>query len=397
MNSFRISIEQIVGVIGALIAEELKATAGRRIDFLTSASWRAEATLGGDALRLTAAEIAACADRVDAYFGCAAALGESAPETSLGDWARRVQSAIERSLTAIRFTPAGGVDQNALCEHPAENIFADAAAAANLLYGRRRVLSLVAPHSLLGLTLTVLTPNLQKIPAIDARSMAPEELRSTLQFGDALVATPTLWRYMLQQDVTAPDNAMGVYFGEPMTAELSADMRQAGFGAQREIYGSTETGLVGWRDAPTDPFILFDHWTRDADETALTRVNTDGAQKSVTPMDVLHWVDERRFTLAGRRDGALQIGAVNVFPERVAQAIIAHDLVDDCIIRGVRPTRGANRLIAHIVLNKAATPTESAAREIDQWCRKTLRPQERPSIFHFEKNLDALKASETSG
>src|SRR5690606_14313432 len=99
-----------------------------------------------------------------------------------------------------------------------------------------------------------------------ARKMTPDELNAALSFGDALIATPSLWRYILAQDIFAPDNAMAVSFGEPMTVELSAKIRKAGFGAQREIYGSTEHGLIGWRDSPSEPFALFDQWARRGED-----------------------------------------------------------------------------------------------------------------------------------
>ena len=395
MESFRIKTDQIVSIIGALVAEEANAVTERRFDSLTTATWNADTALDGGEVSLTANELDRCRARVCSYFDLPDGRMRCEDAETLGAWAECVKRSIEDDFRCVRFVPAGGFEQNAFCEHAIGDVFVDAAAAANLLYGRRRVVSLVAPHSIMGLTLAVLTPNLQKIPTLDARTLAPDALRNALQFGDALVATPTLWRYIIQQNVSAPDNAMGVYFGEPMSAELSAEMRQAGFGAQREIYGSTETGLVGWRDAPTDPFVLFDHWVRHED--GLGRTHADGSVQAVSPMDVLSWVDDRRFVLSGRRDGALQIGAVNVFPRRIAEAIIEHPLVDDCEMRAARQNGGANRLIAHIQLKAETPPTERTAREIDQWCRRKLRPQERPSIFHFEAALEHVRHVQAGG
>ena len=223
----------------------------------------------------------------------------------------------------------------------------------------------------------------------DVRAIAPIELDNVLQFGDVLVATPSQWRYILKEGVGAPDNAMGVSFGEPMTPELSAEMRKAGFGAQREIYGSTETGLIGWRDSPSEPFVLFDHWNRFEDN--LIRSNSDENAVPVEAMDVLSWEDNQRFVLTGRRDGAIQIGAKNVFPDKIAAALCEHTLVEDCVIKVGKRKAGVNRLIAHIKLVATAPPTESSVRDIDQFCRKILPPQERPSIFHFEVEVESKK------
>ncbi len=388
MKSFSIAKHQIVTIISALIAEEVSRHSKRHFDSLTVASWADDTPVGAGGIGLLEEEYAFCVRRVARFFGASVDGSVNLAEASLGQWALQIENAIQKSMTHIAFMPAGSEDGEPECVHPAEDVFADAAAAANLLYGRRRLLSLVAPHSLLGFTLTVLTPNLHRIPTLDVRSMAPDVLKEALQYGDVLVATPTLWRYALQQGVTAPDNTMGVFFGEPMTAELSAEMRKAGFAAQREIYGSTETGLIGWRDTPTDEFLLFDHWRRDGE--CLMRSSKGAPDKSVAPMDTLSWVDDRRFNLAGRRDGAVQIGAVNVFPDKIAASIQEHDFVEACLVRVGQYQGGVNRLIAHIKLAEAVPPTEKTVRNIDQWCRSVLTPQSRPGIFHFEADLAGL-------
>ncbi|MEE2690495.1 MAG: hypothetical protein VX640_03030 [Pseudomonadota bacterium] len=386
MKAFAIERRQIAGIVAALAADELSWRFKRHVDFLTLASWTEETPLGAGGLALNAKERAACAARAERYFGMASDALDADSAAVVDDWAGRVEAALDSSFLEMSFTAAGRDSLAEACRHPADEVFCDAAAAANLLYGRRRLISLIAPHSLMGFVVTVLTPNLQRISSVDARSMAPEALAASLAFGDVVVATPTLWRYVIGEGVKAPDNAMGVCFGEEMTAELAAEMRKAGFGAVRELYGSTETGLIAWRDSPGEPFILFDHWRREG--TALARRSPSGGERILTPMDSLLWENDRTFRLGGRRDGAVQVGAVNVFPDRIAQTLRAHPLVEDCRIGVSRQPGGVNRLIAHIKLNPEAAPSEQTARAIDGWCRAELRPQERPRIYSFEESLD---------
>ncbi len=215
--------------------------------------------------------------------------------------------------------------------------------------------------------------------------MTPDELKKFLAFGDALVATPSLWRYIIAQGVIAPDNAMAVSFGETLTPELSADIRKAGFGAQREFYGSTETGLIGWRDAPGEPFALFDQWKRDGD--ILRRTTPSGEVVTFEPMDTLVWDGDRRFRLGGRRDGAVQIGAVNVFPAQIAEKISEHPLVGACVVT-VSQTFGRRRPACRDdPAEVGRRPGESAARAIDNWCRSRLRPYERPRVYNFTDEI----------
>lgn len=385
MKAFDISEDQIARVVGAAAADEVSRRFNRHVDFLTIASWNADTPLGAGGVCLADTEIGACAARAAAFFGLAPDYLHGQPAKKIADWARAIKKAIDDRLTEFTFKSAIRDESGAFNRHPADEIYQDAAAAANILYGRRRLLSFVAPHSLLGFELSILTPNLQRIEGLDARGMTPEVLSKTLIYGDVLVATPTLWRYMMREKLTAPDNTMAVSFGEPMTPDLAAEMRKAGFGVLRELYGSTETGLIGWRDAPGEPFVLFDHWAYKDDR--LLRITPCGEARAVEAADYIGWVSARAFTLAGRRDGAVQIGAVNVMPDDVARRLSKHPSIADCRIEVGRRGDGVDRLIAHIVLKKDFHPDEKTARNIDAWCREALRQQERPRIFHFESRL----------
>ncbi|MDZ7629619.1 MAG: hypothetical protein U5J99_14555 [Parvularculaceae bacterium] len=378
MKAFQFSKEQIVAVSVALFAEVLVNAFARQAGSAGRNGWGADDTLGEGGLELDDQERAACLARVERFFGAPAALTEAAPGT-LGEVADLIGARINSRLEAFSFAAAGGRGRE--FEHPADQIFGDGAALANLLYGRRRIVSLVAPHSLIGFSLSILAPNLLGLPAIDGRGRSPDELQSALTFGDAVVATPSLWRYLLAQGVKAPDNTMAVTFGEALSPELSAEIRKAGYGAQREIYGSTESGLVGWRDTPSDPFALFEFWRRDGE--GLVRIAPSGEASSVAPMDFMTWEGERRFRLAGRRDGAVQIGGVNAFPAEIAARIREHPAVADCKVYLSRHPGGMDRLFATVMLASGAV-NESVARSIDTWCRATLRPHERPRLYKYE-------------
>lgn len=379
MKAFELTLEQIASVVAALAVDELGSRFGRHIDTQTGASWSSETSLFDGGAEMSKEEASACAGRICRFFGCDDAVLSTKGASIIGDWADGVAAAIAGKLTYFVFSAAG--DEGRDYRHRADAVFADAASAANLLYGRRRILSLVSPHSLIGFTLSVLTANLLQAPSLDVRGKTPDELKKFLAFGDALIATPSLWRYMIAQGLFAPDNAMAVFFGEPMTPDLSSEIRKAGFGAQREIYGSTEHGLIGWRDVPSDPFALFDQWRRHNDN--ICRALPSGEPLEVTPMDAFAWEGERRFRLNGRRDGAFQIGAINVFPQRIAQKIAEHPEISACAISVSKHPTGADRLIATIELKSGGAPSESTARSIDSWCRLKLRTYERPRLYNY--------------
>ena len=383
MKSFQFSPEQIAAIVAALSAEELVWRFGRQFDSQKIAMWNADASFREGEMALDEEKLHACIARSLSFFGQAEADADALlPQTNkIGDLARAIQSRIETTLTHMNFQPAAPDKDEGARRHEAAVVFSDGAALARLLYGRRRIAYLVSPHSLLGFTAAILVPNLLHVDAVDLRGVAPSEISQSLQFGDAVVATPTQWRYLISEGLTAPDNAIAVYFGEAMNVDIAMEMRKAGFGAHREVYGSTEDGLIGWRDSSAQDFALFDFWRRDGE--ALVRILPCGREQRTTPMDILEFSGENLFTLGGRRDGAVQVGAINVFPAAIAAVIEKHPAIARCVVDVAKSEKSGNRIIAQIELAKPGTPPESLAREIDAWCRANLRPFERPRIYNF--------------
>ncbi|RFB05773.1 hypothetical protein [Parvularcula marina] len=380
MKNFEFRPGQLVRIVAALTADELSRRFGRYTETLTLSKWGEETALGTGGVAATAEQIEACGARMAQFFGHEAEeLGVTAKDT-FGSIAERLAGLIRDELTDFRFhpaTPAGFVDTR----HNADDIFQDAGAVASLMQGRRRVVSLVSPHSLMGLVSTVMAPNLLGFEVIDARHLGPDELSSTVSFGDIVIATPTLWRYLADTLPGLANNVMGMTFGERFGPDLAARLRSRGIGAMRELYGSTESGVIGWRDSPPDPFVLFGHWTREGDKVIRKRSN--GLSHAMLPMDNLEWQEKNTFELGGRRDGAVQIGAINVFPNAIAAIIEEHEDVVSCSVRVSQRPGALDRLIADITLKEGSTSDQGMAWSIDEICRKRLRPPERPRIYSF--------------
>jgi 4-coumarate--CoA ligase (photoactive yellow protein activation family) len=381
MRAFAINQQQASKVIAGLIAEELGRAFARQVDYLTLAGWTGETALGPGGADLSAAERAACAQAVEAFFQLSPGRIVAIEAATIEDWSKAALAALNERMLSFSFLAEDGDPAGERISHDAAEVFKDAAAVASLLYGRRRIVALVAPQTYAGFAASILTPALLGAPAADARAMTTDELARFLAFGDAVIAGPPVWRRRLADGLRAPDNAIGVVFGEPLTAELAAAMRKAGFGSIRELCGSNSAGLIAWRDSPSEAFTLFDHWRRSGD--GVERLKADGQVNPIALPERLDWSDDRSFRPGERRDGAVRIGAVHVRPQRVASVIRAHPGVSACTVEVTRAD-GLNRLIAHIELARGQSLNERLARDIDAWCRSQLRPAERPRIFRFE-------------
>lgn len=380
MKAFAFKAEQLVRIIAGLTADELARRFGHYTETMVLSRWDERTSLGAGGVELTAEQLTSCAHRFAEYFGHDASRLGVTETDSFGSVAERLLELIQQELTHFSFfpaTPAGFVDTR----HSADDIFQDAASVAALIHGRRRVVSLVSPHSLIGLVTSVIAPRLQGLDVVDARHLGPDELSQTVSFGDVMIATPTLWRYLADTLPGLANNVMALTFGERFGTDLAGRIRSRGVGAMRELYGSTETGIIGWRDSPPDPFVLFSHWSRDGDKIIRHRPN--GQDKSMLAMDDLIWHEKNSFELGTRRDGAVQIGAINVFPHAIGTIIEEHPDVSHCAVRVSQRAGALDRLIAEITLKEGSAAGQNMAWSIDEWCRKKLRPPERPRIYTF--------------
>ena len=120
-----------------------------------------------------------------------------------------------------------------------------------------------------------------------------------------------------------------------------------------QVYGSSETAGVGWRDDPAGPYALLPGWRRDGDGLLQ-------GHRAIQPPDLLEWRDDDRFRVLGRRDGAVQVAGFNVVPDQVRAALARHPAVADIAVRPMRPKEGS-RLKAFVVPAAVVNPDELLA------------------------------------
>ena len=380
MKSFAFNKDEISWTVTALIADELARRHKRYTESLVHSGWNAETKLGVGGIDLSPEQRAHCLFRAAEFFGQDPEALQNVEAETIGDWAAALEAMTQQELLRFNFYPTTQTGE-AATSHAADDIFQDAAGVASLMAGRKRMIAMVPPHALMSLASVVIAPKLLRIPVEDARTKTPDELSGLLRFGDLVVATPTLWRYLVTTLPEIPGNVMALSYGEALTPDLEQKLRKRGIGATRELYGSTETGIVAWRDSQSDPFTLFDHWDRDGD--ALVRQRPNGRSLQLIPMDEVAWEGKRSFRLGPRRDGAVQIGAVNVYPTQIADIIAEQPGVVSCDVRLSKRPGALDRLIADVVVAPGLEVDLDLAWTIDEWCRERLRPAERPRIYHF--------------
>jgi len=120
------------------------------------------------------------------------------------------------------------------------------------------------------------------------------------------------------------------------------------------------------------------HWLTPTDGGTLERLHPQGDHpvRFILP-DELDWTGERLYRPTRRRDKAVQVGGVNVYPDHVCRILLNHPLVMDAAVRLMNPEEG-ERLKAFIVSRDTAIPKQTLILELRDYLMKTLIPAEMP-------------------
>jgi acyl-coenzyme A synthetase/AMP-(fatty) acid ligase len=111
-----------------------------------------------------------------------------------------------------------------------------------------------------------------------------------------------------------------------------------------------------------------------------------GDTRTLYPRDDLAWCGADRFTVGARRDAAVQVGGVNVFPERVRRVLLEHPQVEDAAVRLMRPAEGM-RLTAFVVPRPDAGAPAILMQQLRGWIDARLATPERPKAITLGRSI----------
>lgn len=210
--------------------------------------------LGADSIELTE-----LATRVSSFFR----LHETGLEDELlrrrtvGDWTKTVLRSRELSGDGrITFLTSGSTGVPEECTHEWASIEQEIQALVQVFGGRKRVVGTVPRHHIYGFLFTVLLPRYLEAPFSEARDTLPAGLAASLQSGDLVVSFPLWWGRMAEAGAAFPPGVEGVTSTGPCPAETIRALRALSLERMVEVYGSSETGGIGWREDPDEPYRL---------------------------------------------------------------------------------------------------------------------------------------------
>jgi 4-coumarate--CoA ligase (photoactive yellow protein activation family) len=336
---------------------------------------------------------------------------------TLGDWTDVVQQALAAGTSGITFQTSGSTGMPKTCTHAWQTLQQEAELLSTLLANNAstrfagQIVACVQPQHIYGFLFTALLPSLTGCTVLEGLHSSPAMWLQTLQRGDVVVSFPTYWQYVVSSIAAFPKGICGVTSTAPCPENLTRELLTKGLERLVEVYGSSETGGVGFRtntpSALAEWYELFPYWTLEQvhndddthhDDTRHYAVRHNSLQDAtqIPLADALehrlecqregtHAAGERHlFKPVGRLDGAVQVGGVNVFPQTIAERLCTLECVKECAVRLMRPDEGT-RLKAFMVLHEewAGEQREECISKIQNFIRQHYSAAEQPTSLTF--------------
>lgn len=373
--------EAILAVLISLARDEREQAERRSLAPAIWTAWREETPLDETGAGFDSVARLGLATRFAEFF-CLGEIGSDDYLTLASDFGACVDvvaASLQRGANAVTFRSSGTTGTPKRCRHEAADL-AFEAGQASFLPGDGTVFGLVRPHHIYGFLFTVLGPCLAGRQVIHAEQ-GPSAMRArNARPGDLIVAAPGIWEMLLSGGAQFA-GVHGTTAGGPATSAIWRLAKDAGLASLEDIYGSTETGGLGRRSAPSAPFRLMPTLRRHGEK--IERRNTRRAL--ATPPDEISWIDTTHFNLGPRRDGAVTVAGITVHPGEIAAQLACLSGVRSAAVR--LSQSGDVRRLEALIVPAQTGPTDALEACVRDAIAATLPAPARPAAYSFANGL----------
>ena len=233
------------------------------------------------------------------------------------------------------------------------------------------IVGTVPSQHMYGMELTVLMPLIARMGLNVARPLLPVDVATVL--GETpeprvLVSTPAHLRAIVTSGVQLPKVAVTVSATAPLDSELARQVEAATGGVLVEMFGATETCIIGHRRTAVEA-----HWRAYPGVTFVS--DADGtwvhAPWFATPQrlqDVIESLPERRFRLVGRSADLVDVAGKRASLADLTRLLLQVPGVLDAVVFQPRKARGLVRRVAALVVapgRSAAEVRSDFSRQVD--------------------------------
>ena len=390
-----LSRSALARVLQSLLTAELRVARGRRhgagipAEVRLPECWPDALPLGLGGLDCDSLDLLSLAAAVNEMFHLhdARIEGDLLSSALFGGWLDAVESAWRAGVSRFTFTTSGSSGRPKRCVHEAGHLAVEVDGLADRWSSRRRVVGFTPAHHIYGFLFTAMLPDRLAVPCREAEGAGLGALVADPLPGDLIVSIPDRWAFLERSVPSWPADVEGVVSTAPCPPEVLAGLAESGVARMTEVYGSSETAGIAWRAAPNALYDLMPQWrfSEPCDADAPSLIHADGATHDV--MDRVVRAGPRAFRLAGRRDGVVQVGGVNVSPAAVAELLRRRPGVRWAAVRLMRPDEG-RRLKARLWPDVGVLG-EVLRQEVEGWAATHLSAAERPTSITVADGLDS--------
>ncbi|MFQ3620584.1 MAG: hypothetical protein SNJ78_06520 [Spirochaetales bacterium] len=290
-------------------------------------------------------------------------------------------SRIWESVDTVGFFTSGSQGKPQLIYHPWDRLWEEVKTFSPLLeqqlgWPPQRVVSLVPSIHIYGFLWSLVYPWFRGIPF-----MRQSPVSTQFQDQDLVISTPHLIKQWNLRGVCLPKRIGILLSTAPLEASEARFLDAQGI-RWVELYGSTETGGIGYRTTLSTGFIPLPGWKLELLAEGTLKLYK-GEESFLGPDFVL--LDGPYILPQGRRDQAVQIAGVNVYPQKIKVFLEQQEGIAQAAVRPYTSEMGL-RLKAFIVPRTGEEP-KALEERLRLACSKHLTPPERPQLFTFGPEL----------
>ena len=361
----------------AVVAAEIRRLRAGDVSRLPVVDWPKDMPIGDQGLGLDSIEQLGALGALAETFGLDDDRLGTEPPARVGAWIDWILAALSASDPQVTVATSGSTGTPRLCRHALADLLDEAACMGARFADRRRVVAMVPAHHLYGMVWTALLPGTLGIPVVVRTIGAVLDLTA----GDIVIAVPEQWLALSRIVKRFPDDVVGVSSAGALDDRVATSLLAMGLARLVDIYGASETSAIAIREVPASVYDLLPRWhLAPRDDGDWDLVDRDGAR--VEFPDRIDRTGDRTLRPIGRRDGAVQVGGHNVWPDRVARILCDTDGVADVAVR--LDTNG--RLKAFIVPVDGRDQADLSA-ALDRVVADRLTAPERPKTFSYGSSL----------
>ena len=309
----------------------------------------------------------------------------------VGIFARQIAAMWQETERPLTFFTSGSTGIPKPCTHLEDHARQEITSLAPLVEDREAALVTVPLHHMYGFIIGLLLPLSLDIPIRNVPPL-PTLVDAQMRPKDMVVAIPLLWSRLVEmkswqeKHSDAGRDITLITATAPILPEVVHALRNNAF-RMLELFGTSETGVICYRENPNEPYCLVPHVERGTGEHegTIARLLPGGILKRYPVLDNINWVGERSLLPGARLDQAVQVAGVNVYPLHIGSVLEKHEGVQQCLVRLMRPDEGY-RLKAFIV-PQPGFDEQVLRKSLMVFARKHLTNPQRPASYTFGKDI----------